>query len=284
MSGRVKHGFTLIELLVVISIIALLLAILMPALGLVKEKGREVVCRSNLRSWMYSINLYLNDNNDRFWPGFYSPNSHKSLWWMDVLRIYYDDIDEIRCCPSATKPQAAYDGSEGPGYGKRPFAAWGILRDGGFWTKVDGDFGSYSINGWVQDKWPDITSGNPSTMLTGFYQANFWRKGSALTQGSAIPFITEAQWIDAWPQPGHAPPTTRDQGWGGTSHYTRIVQDRHREKQNTLFADGSGRSVGLKELWTLKWHRNYDRNGEWTVAGGVQKSSWPEWMRDFKDY
>ena len=38
------------------------------------------------------------------------------------------------------------------------------------------------------------------------------------------------------------------------------------------------------ELWTLKWHRNFDTTGPWTKAGGVQPADWPEWMRRFKDY
>ena len=47
--GKFLYGFTLIELLVVISIIALLLSILMPALSRVKEQGRRVVCASEVR-------------------------------------------------------------------------------------------------------------------------------------------------------------------------------------------------------------------------------------------
>ena len=44
------------------------------------------------------------------------------------------------------------------------------------------------------------------------------------------------------------------------------------------------RQVGLKELWTLKWASDYDRQGPWTKAGGVDRDRWPQWMRDFKDY
>ena len=44
------------------------------------------------------------------------------------------------------------------------------------------------------------------------------------------------------------------------------------------------RKLGLKELWTLKWHRQFDVSGPWTRAGGVQLEDWPEWMGSFKDY
>ncbi len=51
-----------------------------------------------------------------------------------------------------------------------------------------------------------------------------------------------------------------------------------------LFMDWSVRKVGLKELWTVKWHREFDTDGPWTRAGGVEPEDWPAWMRTFKDY
>ncbi len=51
-----------------------------------------------------------------------------------------------------------------------------------------------------------------------------------------------------------------------------------------LFMDWSVRKAGIKELWTLKWHRNFDQAGLWTTAGGVESEDWPEWMRNFRDY
>ena len=53
---------------------------------------------------------------------------------------------------------------------------------------------------------------------------------------------------------------------------------------NAAFLDWSIRRVGLKELWTLKWHRNFKTNGVWTKQGGVLPEDWPQWMRGFKDY
>lgn len=64
MNDRIKAGFTLIELLVVISIIALLIAILLPALGAAREAGRASVCKSNERQIMISMYTYAQDNKD----------------------------------------------------------------------------------------------------------------------------------------------------------------------------------------------------------------------------
>jgi len=54
---------------------------------------------------------------------------------------------------------------------------------------------------------------------------------------------------------------------------------------NSLFMDCSiVRKVGLKELWTLKWHRQFNTANPWTKAGQVRPEGWPEWMKSLKDY
>jgi hypothetical protein len=60
--------------------------------------------------------------------------------------------------------------------------------------------------------------------------------------------------------------------------------DRHNGWINHLFLDWSARTVGVKELWKLKWHKHFDQNGPWTTNGGVAPSDWPQWMSRFKDY
>ena len=63
---RTRKAFTLIELLVVISVIALLLAILMPALNKAKDQGRSASCQANLKNYSVALYMYLGDNGDKF--------------------------------------------------------------------------------------------------------------------------------------------------------------------------------------------------------------------------
>ncbi|MCI0498054.1 MAG: prepilin-type N-terminal cleavage/methylation domain-containing protein, partial [Planctomycetales bacterium] len=63
-----KKAFTLIELLVVIAIIALLLSILLPSLSKIKERAKQLVCKTNLRGVGIAIRLYLDDYGGRSYP------------------------------------------------------------------------------------------------------------------------------------------------------------------------------------------------------------------------
>lgn len=70
---RSGHGFTLVELLVVIGIIAVLISILFPAFGLVRESARSTKCRSNLRNLGLAFRSYANNNEDKLpWVAAYN--------------------------------------------------------------------------------------------------------------------------------------------------------------------------------------------------------------------
>jgi prepilin-type N-terminal cleavage/methylation domain-containing protein/prepilin-type processing-associated H-X9-DG protein len=76
-----ESGFTLIELLVVVAIIALLLGILMPVLGRVREQARAIGCRSNLNQYGIGMRMYL-DDNDNFFPETSKWMSSTSSGWV----------------------------------------------------------------------------------------------------------------------------------------------------------------------------------------------------------
>jgi prepilin-type N-terminal cleavage/methylation domain-containing protein/prepilin-type processing-associated H-X9-DG protein len=266
-----KSGFTLIELLVVIAIIALLMSILMPALQRVKLQAKTISCRARLRQWNLFFSMYTEDNDGKFEEGVGDGHTHH---WMNALRPYYKNDPQIRCCPTAMKPIIDESGNQAPVF--NVFSAWGRFWGEGY--DEAGEYGSYGINGWVEDPPPSEV-----TVYEGFETVNNWRTPN-VKQAAYVPLFMDALRFNIFPRHIDSPPPTQDQAWESTQHMRRICIDRHDAGINMAFLDFSVRKVGLKELWTLRWHRAYDTAGAWTMAGGVQSADWPEWMQRFKDY
>jgi prepilin-type processing-associated H-X9-DG protein len=191
-------------------------------------------------------------------------------------------------CPTATTPMVDEKGVSSSI--SNISSAWGIhytarvAYEGRiYYMTPNGIAGSYGLNGYVI---PIPEKRSPSTANT--YEGGVpamcgWRNLLDVPEASQVPMFLDALRFDVWPLEWQWPAAEELAAWGD-NHMARCCINRHDGAVNCLFVDGSVRKVGLKELWTLRWHRSFNTDGPWTTAGGVQPENWPEWMRSFKDY
>lgn len=227
-----------------------------------RRRAKEMVCLSNLRKWGTMFEMFTNENNGYFNTGYMGGGvgGGRGLW-MNALRPYYKNNLALLLCPEATRTSIF----------PSMFTAWR-------WDELDGSFqsnvGSYGINDWT----------NKTGGIGGIEQ--YWKNVRGVKGKNNIPVLLDSTWYSALPTDTDSPPEYEGaiDSWIRSDEIKRFCINRHNAGTNGLFMDWSVRKVGLKELWTLKWHRSYDTEYYWTRAGGVRPDNWPHWMRNFKEY
>jgi len=265
-----KTAFTKKDLVVVL-ICALFLLMNLGAIGdSGRRRAKEMVCLSNLHQWGRIFSIYTNDNN-----GYFPRRTNFYGRWINVLINYYASTEKVCLCPQAKKI-ANTDMITGINWWGSTFVSWGKVPSWSAEHLTGGIYGSYGINGYVYVPGNDPLYGKPAS--------RFWRM-PAVKGANNIPLFLDCYYWCGWPHETDIPPLYENwQDRSDANTMNRFCLNRHSGGINAVFLDLSTRKVGLKELWTLKWHRTFNTEGPWTLAGGVWPSDWPEWMRNFRDY
>ena len=226
--GRLHQsaGFTLIELLVVIAIIAILAAMILPALARAKSSAHRTKCMSNLKQLEVALKLYVDDNR-----GLFPPRSDVIRWPAELLELYRNT--NLLACPTDLQrgiPPASL-GASNPKY----FA--------------DNSLRSYLMNGW-NDVFPTAITSTPAR--------EFSMKESTVLKPSETVIWGEKrhQADDFWMDLYESGDNLTDKVQHGT--HSNLLKPTRAGGANFACADGAvrflkfGRSVNPINWWCVK--------------------------------
>jgi prepilin-type N-terminal cleavage/methylation domain-containing protein/prepilin-type processing-associated H-X9-DG protein len=162
---RAVFAFTLIELLVVIAIIAILAALLLPALALAKEKARRSECKSNMHQLVLTVMMYGHDNVDSYPPALRDDGLYHAGWIPSNVMYMMTNLLHLQtnafCCPDKIHDGNWYWSDPGLGCRIGFYTGWNIPT----WYDTRARDGSYGLQTWPWDSPQKTTDITPYSML-----------------------------------------------------------------------------------------------------------------------
>jgi len=256
------RGFTLIELLVVIAILALLMAILLPSLNLVREKARMAICGSNQRQLVVGLTLYAADNDDKLPPctdklaatsatraNYHHPmelNFHYTNKWGPVSNVqdpdyqytgkclgkYLPEVEVYNCPVAPIQPDSPWPP---PGSSYPPVSTYGDLYKTGTWAPLHSTYILlWNYQGYNPEVSPRAFKGNGYTSFAGPQRASSSVK---LVVQDALMFKTDASML--------FPDTDLSNKW----YSSHRMRNSARGKDSPFYKETPSVRAQIPEVW-----------------------------------
>lgn len=239
-SGR-GSAFTLVELLVVVALIAILAALLLPALAKAKDAAYSAKCRSNLHQIGLALTMYVGDFHH--YPGVVPSTKMPSGYWNDYLTPYCSSrwTDPVFRCPS-------YRGLTLAPKGVLPLGSYGYNANGVQWWFSDLGLSAINVNDGSTIPMPENRIVSPSEMMAIGDANHYWVPGHVLTdlyRTNAPDSISGWSLLDITAQRSMEAPSYPDR-----QRILRAGQRRHRGRSQVVFCDGHVESPLNRQLFS----------------------------------
>lgn len=249
-------AFTLVELLVVIGIIAVLISILLPALGRVREQGKTAACLSNLRQIGHALQTYATANNGYLVPGsIMHPGDtvDRDSWATLLVGMRFISAPKqangwgsessgasVFRCPAGINRRT--NNSSFP-------ATMEDLRGAGFWRNFESESNTQFPGLWI-DTWYGINAWFPTDNATSLKNA-FDRWPFTQVPGQVTGSIQKLRKYAKIPQSSNV--VMIYDGFGPHHQNQRYVNARHGKGKlvNAVFADGHAVSLQSRDIKEL---------------------------------